>query len=66
MEITELSQSKVPLPCKRPGFDYRVRKISRRKKWQPTPIFLPGQSLGQRGLAGHSPWGHKSWTRLSD
>ena len=27
--------------------------------WQPTPVFLPGESHGQRRLAGHSPWGHK-------
>ena len=27
------------------------------KKWQPTPIFLPGESHGQRSLAGYSPWG---------
>ena len=30
-----------------------------RKKWQPTPIFLPGEFHGQRGLAGYSPWDHK-------
>ena len=30
-----------------------------RRKWQPTPIFLPGKSQGQRSLAGYSPWGHK-------
>ena len=35
------------------------------KKWQPTPVFLPGESCRQRSLAGYSPWGHKSWTRLS-
>ena len=28
-------------------------------KWQPTPVFLPEKSYGQRRLAGHSPWGHK-------
>ena len=27
-----------------------------RKKWQPTPVFLPGESHGQRSLAGYSPW----------
>ena len=27
--------------------------------WQPTPVFLPGESQGQRSLAGHSPWDHK-------
>ena len=30
-----------------------------RRKWQPTPIFLPGKSHGQRKLAGYSPWGRK-------
>ena len=29
-------------------------------KWQPTLVLLPGESHGQKGLAGHSPWGHKS------
>ena len=30
-----------------------------RSKWQPTAIFLPGESHGQRGQVGYSPWGHK-------
>ena len=34
-------------------------KISWRRKWQPTPIFLPGKSHGQRSLVGYSPWGRK-------
>ena len=29
------------------------------KEWQPTPVFLPGESHGQRRLVGYSPWGHK-------
>ena len=28
-----------------------------RRKWQPTPVFLPGESHGQRSLVGCSPWG---------
>ena len=36
-----------------------VRKIPWRRKWQPTPVFLPGESHGQRSLAGYSPWGRK-------
>ena len=28
-----------------------------RRKWQPTPIFLPGESYGQKSLTGHGPWG---------
>ena len=27
--------------------------------WQPTPVFLPGKSHGQRSLADYSPWGRK-------
>ena len=30
-----------------------------RRKWQPIPIFLPGEFHGQRSLASYSPWGHK-------
>ena len=51
---------------KRWGFDPRVGKIPWRRPWQPTPVFLPGESHGQRTLVGNSPWGHKSQTRLSD
>ena len=45
--------------CKRCRFNLWVRKIPWRKKWQPTPAFLPGKFYGQRSLAGYSPWGHK-------
>ena len=42
----------------------RVRSLAQegpwRRKWQPTPLFLPGEPRGQRSLAGHSPWGHKA------
>ena len=31
----------------------------RRRKWQPTPVFLPGESRGQRRLVGYSLWDHK-------
>ena len=31
----------------------------RRSQWQPTPVFLPGESHGQRSLASYSPWGQK-------
>ena len=36
-----------------------VRKIPWRSNWQPSPVFLPGKSHGQRNLVGYSPWGHK-------
>ena len=32
---------------------------SPRKKCQPTPVFLPGESQGQRSLVGYSPWSHR-------
>ena len=40
-------------------FDPWVRKIPWRRAWQPTPVFLPGESPGQRNLVGYGPWGHK-------
>ena len=33
-------------------------KHVRRRKWQPTPVFLPGESQGQGSLVGFRPWGH--------
>ena len=41
-----------------------------RSKWQPIPVFLPGESHGQRSLVGYSPWramriGHNLVTKLS-
>ena len=44
---------------KRLGFDPWVGKISWRRKWQLTPVFLPGESHGQRSLAGYSSWGRR-------
>ena len=38
-------------------FDPWVGKIPRRRAQQPTPVFLPGESHGQRSLAGYSPVG---------
>ena len=35
------------------------RSIPWRRKWQPTPVFLPGKSHGWRSLVGYSPWGCK-------
>ena len=40
-------------------FDPWVGKVPWRKVWQPSPVFLPGESNGQRSLMGYSPWGHK-------
>ena len=44
------------VPCK---FNPWVRKIPWRRKWQPTPVFLPGDSHGWRSLVGYSPGGRK-------
>ena len=49
----------IRLQCGRPGCDPWVGKILRRRKWQPTPLFLPGESHGQRSLAGYIPRGLK-------
>ena len=34
-----------------------VQPLLRRRQWQPTPVFLPGESQGQRSLVGCHPWG---------
>ena len=49
-------------PCrrhKRRGFNPWVRKIPWRRAWQPTPVFLPGESHGQKSLVGYDPWSRK-------
>ena len=54
---------------KRHRLDPWAKKIPWRRSWQPTPVFLPGESLGQRSLAGYSPWGCKrvghNWSDLA-
>ena len=45
--------------CTRCRFSPWVGKVPWRRKWQPTPVFLPGKSLEQRSLASYSPWGCK-------
>ena len=39
--------------------DGKEKTTTRNRKWQPTPVLLPGKSHGLRSLAGYSPWGHK-------
>ena len=48
----------------------RTKLHTKRRKWQPTPVFLPGESHGRRSLVGYSPWsckesGHDWVTSLS-
>ena len=54
--------------CKRHGFNPWVRKIPWRRKWHPTPVFLPGKPHGQRSLAAFSPWSYRvrhDWNDLA-
>ena len=53
---------KICLHYRKPGFDPWVRKIPWARAQQSTPVFLPGESHGQRSLVGYSPWGHRVGT----
>ena len=57
--LSWLSGKESTFQCRRRRFDPWFRKISWRRKWQPTPVFLPGKYYSQKHLAGYSPWGHK-------
>ena len=50
---------KTCLQCRRPGSYPWVGNTPWRRAWQPTLVFLPGESRGQWSLGGYSPWGHK-------
>ena len=54
-----LSSKESVCQCWRHGFDPWVKKVPWRRKWHPTPVFLPGKSHGQSRLVGYSPWGCK-------
>ena len=54
------------MQCGRSRFDPWVKKIPWRRKWQPTPVFLPGKFHGRRNLVGYSLWVSKSQTGLSN
>ena len=47
------------VPANAGDMGYVPGKIPWRRKWQPTPVFLPGESHGQRNLTGYSPRGLK-------
>ena len=51
-----LSDKESTFQCMGHGFDPWVGKIPWRRAWQPTPVFLPGESHGERSLAGYSWW----------
>ena len=51
-----LSGKESTCQCRRPGFNPWGGKIPWRRKWQPTLVFLPGESHGRGSLADSSPW----------
>ena len=57
--MVKKKKKKSACQCRRHKFNPWVRKILWRRKWQPTPVFLPGESHGQRSQAGYSLWSHK-------
>ena len=54
-----LSSKEPTCQCRRHGFDFWVGKIPGRRKWKPTPVFLPGKSHGQRHIVGYIPRPHR-------
>ena len=54
-----LRQLRICLQCRRPGFNPWVKNISWRRTWQPTPVFLPGESPRMEEPAGCSPRGRE-------
>ena len=52
-----LSGKEPACQCRRGRFDSWVGKLPWRRKWQATPVILPGESRGQQSLAVYSPWG---------
>ena len=51
--------------CKRCGLEPWAGTSPWSRKWQPTPVFLPGNFHGKRSLASYSPSVFKNWTQLS-
>ena len=60
-----LSGKESTCQCRRHAFSPCIRNIWWKKKWPPTPVFLPGKFHVQRSLEGYSPWGCKDWIQLS-
>ena len=59
MHDSLVAQARICLQFGKPRVNLWVQKIPWRRKWQSTPVFLPGESHGQRSLVGYSPWDHK-------
>ena len=61
--LPQWSTWRICLQCRVPS----PGKIPWRRKWQPSPVFLPGKFHGQRSLTGYNPWGRKRvWHYCSD
>ena len=52
---------RIHLPSRRLRFDPWIRKITWRRNWPSTPVYLPREIHGQRSQAGYSPWDCKEW-----
>ena len=59
IKFTGSDGKSICLQCGTPRFDPWVGKIPWIRKWQPTPMLLPGKSHGWRSPVGYSLWGHK-------
>ena len=57
--FSQTFKSKVPIGRNQKQYLSTACNNSWRRKWQPTPILLPGKFHGLRSLVGYSPWGHK-------
>ena len=55
----QLRWERIHLQSRRSGFNPWAWEMPWRREWQPTPVFLPGESHGQRSLAGYSPQDNK-------
>ena len=61
-----LSGKESAYQCKRHRFNPWVRKIPWRWAWQPTPVFMPRESHGQRSLVSYSLWGRTQTEQLNN
>ena len=58
MDLKSIIQSE-PIQKKIWNINTNMWSLPWRQKWQPTPVFLPGEFHGWKSLVGYGPWGHK-------
>ena len=63
LDSWQIRRQRICLQCRRPEFYPWVWNIPQRREWKPTPVFLPGESHGQRSLVYYSPWSSKESER---